>query len=204
MTERLHELAGFDQPVERDALYQLAAVVPADQAVVELGTFKGKGTCFLAAGARAGLGAHVWTVDPHDLPGERTTTGSGARPRHPIDYTDPTIPVIAREQVASAGLSDRVTFIQGFSTDVGEAWGGPRVGLLFVDGDHREGAVRRDFAAWEPHLAPDAVIAWDDHRVGFPGVMAVVDRLAHEKALLTEPVLVGSLAVTRYRSRVGR
>lgn len=197
MTEGLlHELEGFDQPVERDALLRLAAHVPADQAIVELGTFKGKGTCFLAWGARSGLGAHVWTVDPWDLPGERSTTGAGPRPRHPLDYTDPSIPRVAMAQVEAAGLTDGVTFIQGFSSQVGRTWQGPPVGLLFVDGDHREGAVRRDFAAWEPHLARNAVIAWDDHRVGFPGVMAVVDRLAHEKGLITEPIMFGSLAVT--------
>lgn len=192
----LHELQGFDQPVERDALRVLARSVPKDRAIVELGTYKGKGTCFLAAGARDGLGAHVWTVDPWDLPGERTTTGSGPKGEHPLDYTDPSIPAIARAQVAKAGLIDQVTFIQGFSDEIGMGWRGPKVGLLFVDGDHRENHVRRDFAAWEPHLARDAVIAWDDHRAAFPGVLKVVDRLAHQKGIISEPILIGSLAVT--------
>jgi predicted O-methyltransferase YrrM len=195
--EWLHELAGFDQPVERDELYRLAGKVPANLAIVELGTYQGKGTCFLAAGARAGKGAFVWTVDPWDLPGERSTTGAGPRPENPIDYTDPAHRETAVRQVVNAGLSGQVTFVQDFSSHAGRIWSGPPVGLLFIDGDHREPAVRRDFAAWEPHLAPGAVIAWDDHRVGFPGVMSVVDQLAHDKGLITAPELVGSLAVTR-------
>jgi hypothetical protein len=33
---------------------------------------------------------------------------------------------------------------------------------LFIDGDHRYEAVRADFAAWQPHLAPGAIVAFDD------------------------------------------
>ena len=36
------------------------------------------------------------------------------------------------------------------------------MGLLFIDGDHTEEGVTRDYDCWRPHLRADAVIAFDD------------------------------------------
>jgi hypothetical protein len=36
------------------------------------------------------------------------------------------------------------------------------VGLLWIDGDHRYEAVRRDFEGWRPHLLPGAAVVLDD------------------------------------------
>lgn len=192
--------AALSPPETYQVLYDLAYLVPGDQAVVELGTYYGASALALAQGARDGAGARVYTIDPHDLPGYRTTTGAGPRPRRPLDYTDPAIRIRAAEAIQAAGLDGGVTMIRGFSDLVGHGWGGGPVGLLYVDGDHREGSVRRDFAAWEPHLAPGALVCFDDHRDAFPGVMTVVSHLV-DKQLLEEPVMVGSLAVTRRRKR---
>ena len=73
----LAKLDGFSPAQTYQVLYDLALNVPAEQAIVELGTFHAKGAVYLAEGAAHGGGAHVWTVDPHDLPGYRTTTGNG-------------------------------------------------------------------------------------------------------------------------------
>lgn len=172
-------------------LYELASMVPEDEAIVELGTYRGASACWLGAGARDGLGAHVWTVDPHDLPGYRTTTGRGSGG---LDFTDPAIRKDAIRQIRECGLWDRVTMIQGFSHEVGASWSGPKVGLLFIDGDHRQHAVRKDFASWERHLSGDAVIAFDDYSESHPGVPAVVDALV-AKGIISEPVVFDRLAV---------
>src|SRR5690606_15270126 len=47
-------------------LREYAAKVPADQAIVELGAFKGRTTGWLALGASEGNGAVVHSVDPWD------------------------------------------------------------------------------------------------------------------------------------------
>lgn len=179
------------------ALYDLAYGTAAEHAIVELGTFYGASAIALGQGARDGSGARVWSVDPHDLPGYRTTTGvgtvsSGKR----VDYTDPRIRESAERAIERAGLAEQVTLVQGFSEDVGLSWSGPGVGLLYIDGDHRQGAVRRDYAAWERRLIPEAMVVFDDYRAQFPGVIAVVAQLV-EKGLLEEPYVVGSLAITR-------
>lgn len=185
---------GLSEPNNYATLRKLAAGVPATQTIVEIGTYKGASAIALADGARSGFGAHVVTIDPHDLPGFRTTTGRG-KAKNVIDFTDPAIRLEAERAIMAAGHGEHITMVRAFSTDAAEYYDGPPVGMLHIDGDHREGAVRRDYAAWEPHLAPHAVVAFDDYRNDwFPGVVNVVTKLV-DKGLLTDPVMYGRLAV---------
>lgn len=191
-SKRLSQLETLSPVDSMHTLYQLAAAVPADEAIVELGTYKGASACWLAAGAQAGHGAHVWTIDPHDLPGYRTTTGRG---KGGLDFTDPTIREKAQQQIAKCGLQDHVTMVRGFSVEEAKKWQGPKVGLLFIDGDHRQHAARKDFRSWQPHLSWDAVICFDDYAPSHPGVSAAVAGLVN-RYILYEPNVRGRLAIT--------
>lgn len=173
-------------------LYHLAAAVPPNEAIVELGTYKGASACWLAAGAQAGLGAHVWTIDPHDLPGFRTTTGRG---KGGLDFTQTAIREQAGKQIEKCGLTEHVTMVRGFSVEEAKEWQGPKVGLLFIDGDHRQHAARKDFRSWQPHLSWDAVICFDDYAPSHPGVPAAVAGLV-SRHILYEPNVRGRLAIT--------
>src|SRR5690606_13981877 len=113
------------------ALANYAGKVKPDQVIVEIGTFRGKSACFLAHGSRA-QGNRVYTIDPHDMPGNRRPTGLVNSGR---DYTEPSIPEEAKRAIELSGYGDRVTMIQGFSIDVAELeWSRnpyPPIGLLF-------------------------------------------------------------------------
>lgn len=177
------DLAGLLNPGIGEALYDLARDVPADHAIVEIGSFRGKSTAFLAAGSRDGHGAHVHAVDPWDLDGN---------PYGKHGYSAPEVRTDFERQLRACRLWSRVTPHRGFSTDVARDWTKP-VGLLFIDGDHSEAAVRADFEAWSPHLAPGAVVAFDDYATPRnPGVKSVVDSLPGRLM-----VLAGHLAVIR-------
>ena len=190
--EHLYRLRTLSPIVSLETLYRLAALVPSDEAIVELGTFRGASAVWMAAGARAGLGAHVWTIDPHDLPGHRTTTG---RSPGTIRYEDPAIRQDAERQIAESGFGDGVTMIRGFSVEEAGRWTGPKVGLLFIDGDHREHAARKDFRSWQPHLSPYAAVCFDDYADSHPGVPAAVEKLV-ERHVLLPPITYGRIAVT--------
>lgn len=181
---RLADLAGLIAEDVGRALHDLAAQVDPDHAIVELGSFKGKSTCYLAAGAKAGRGARVWAVDAWDLPGN--VTGR-------FGFADPATRAEFDRQIRAARVASRVTPLQGFTTDVAARWDGPKVGLLFIDGDHAEASVVADYEAWRPHLADDAVVVFDDYRSPRnPGVAAAIDRLG-----LQVEEAAGWLAVAR-------
>jgi len=134
-------------------LRDLAARVPADQAIVELGAFAGRSTGWLLLGAQDGHGAHVTTVDPWE--------------RYAGDYYDYPEYLAARRRfeawMARIGATpDRHTVVQDVAHQVAEAWQGPQVGLLWHDAEHSADAVARDLAAWQAHIAPGGVVVLHD------------------------------------------
>lgn len=190
MTSTLADLARLDgliTPQVGEVLYQLARAVPVELAIVELGSYKGASTAYLAAGSRDGLGAHVYAVDAwaHDVTAPRWS------------------PVASRAefdtQLRSVGLREYVTAIQARTTNAALSYDGLPIGLLFVDADHSEPGVLADVRAWRRHLADGATVILDDYRTDRnPGVERALTQLLHE-ATLAELVDVraGRLAVCR-------
>lgn len=187
----LSELEGLIPTEVGEALYEHASRVDPDFAIVEVGSYKGKSTCYLGAGARAGRGAHVWAVEPWDLPGNVTGRFGFAQ--------EATKKAFFR-QVKEMGLEDQITAIQAFGVDAASDWDGPRVGLLYIDGDHAAPSVRADFEAWRKHLAPAATVVFDDlDTKRNPGVRRVIDDL-RRRGILRCTKQAGRLGVGTYRS----
>lgn len=184
----LAELEGLIPEDVGAVLAFYAAKVPRDQAIVEVGSYKGKSTCYLATGARDGDGAHVWAVDAWDTDGN--VTGR-------FGFAEPTTREAFERQVRSMRLWSRITPLRGFSVDVAATWEGPKIGLLYIDADHQAHNVRADFRSWEPHLQPGAIVIFDDvDTKRNPGVRVVVDELADVIGCHVE---AGRLAVGTYR-----
>lgn len=55
------------------------------------------------------------------------------------------------------------------SQDVGRAWDGPAVDLVFIDGDHSPEGCREDWDMWHPHVRSGGSVAFHDARLGLPG-----------------------------------
>lgn len=178
------------EQVAMDHLADLAGKVPADQAVVEIGTHHAANLANMAHGAKAGEGAKCYGIDPY---------GSGdiyrGRPHMLKRYTSADLD-IAREHLREAKVVKQTSIIIGTSTEAATGWTGPKVGLLVIDAEHRKPNVLSDFRAWQPHLEPGAVIAFDDYEQRFHGVIEAVTELVGE-GVISAPDLVGSrLAVS--------
>lgn len=176
-----------------DKLTALATGIPPDQAIVEIGVYKARTLLYLAYGAEAGKGAHVWGIDPWDLPGER--------PPRRLKFTDSDTKWTAVNNVVDSGLKHRVDLLIGFSQTIARTWvsynAGP-VGLLHIDGDHSYTAARGDFREWKRHLADDAFVVWDDYgNPRCPDVLRVVDDLEEDGQLRVVDVIDDWSAVTR-------
>lgn len=71
----------------------------------------------------------------------------------------------ARRAVQSVGAA-QIRWIEAFSQDAVRDWSLP-IDFLLIDGDHREGAVERDWLEWSPFVKQDGVVAFHDARL-FP------------------------------------
>lgn len=186
----LEGLVGLIPVALGEKLRGLAKAVQRKHAIVEIGSFKGMSTCYLAAGAIEGHGAMVYAIDPWDLPGN-------VYGKH--GFTDPAVREAFTAQLQASGVARQVVPIRDFGAAAGNDWKGPKVGLLYIDGDHDYSSVRDDFSAWRPHLATGAVVAFDDYGTRRnPGVQRAVDQLRQAGVLADFSLEAGQLAVTRY------
>jgi predicted O-methyltransferase YrrM len=167
--KNLSDLSGLIPHDEGMELLRLAQTIPSQNAIVEIGSYKGKSTCYLAAGRyMSGMaGGLVYAVDPWDLPGN---------PYGKHGFSAPEVRTIFKRQVESLGFDEIVRPIRGFSVDVAAEWLNGPIGMLFIDGDHSEAAVRADLNAWLPYVVNGGIVAFDDFDTPRnPGVRKVVD-----------------------------
>jgi predicted O-methyltransferase YrrM len=127
--------------------------------VVELGSYLGNSTIYLAMGA-----AEVHAIDPHsaDSMAQVGVPAPGDTPNasrtHNGDVADAFLANLER-----FGVRNRVVYHRAPSTEVAATWSGQPVRLLFIDGLHTYSAVRADYLAWQRHLAPRHVVLFDDY-----------------------------------------
>ena len=152
---------GFMPDDEGLALHETAAGYARLGPVVEIGTYCGKSTIYLAAAART-EGQFVITVDHH----------RGSEENQPgWEYHDPSLVDPAtgrldtlphfRATLAGLGLDGDVIAIVGRSVDVARLWRAP-LGMLFIDGGHTEAAAQADYEGWAPHVSPGGALAIHD------------------------------------------
>jgi hypothetical protein len=150
--EHLRDVAsirGWLAPDAAELLYELARDV-AGGCIVEVGSYRGRSTVALAHGSAAGGGAPVYAVEPHE-----PFVGARGGVFGPQDRA-----AFFRNMVRT-GAYRHVRLLNVSSEVVVPGWAQP-VALLWLDGDHTYEGVSRDFAAWEPHLTPDADVVLDD------------------------------------------
>jgi predicted O-methyltransferase YrrM len=152
---------GFMPAAEGLALHETAARYASVGPILEVGTYCGKSTIYLAAAARA-AGQFVITVDHH----RGSEENQPGWEYHDPELVDPrvgrldTLPHF-RATLAATGLEDSVIAIVGRSADVARLWGA-RLGMLFIDGGHTDAAAAADYQGWAPHLARGGALAIHD------------------------------------------
>lgn len=152
---------GFMPGPEGLALFGAAARYAGRGPVLEVGTYCGKSTIYLAAAARA-AGQPVITVDHHHGSEENQPGWE----YHDTTLVDPrtgrldTLPH-ARATLAAAGVEDDVIVVVGRSAEVARLWRTP-LGMLFIDGGHTDAAATTDYESWAPWIAPGGLLAIHD------------------------------------------
>jgi hypothetical protein len=146
LRHRVFGVLGLRKPIvqltvsEQDSLTRWAA---GRKHAVELGVAEG-GSAHLIASVLHPSGT-LWLVDPF-FPGALRVVGL-----HEL---------IARRLLRASRPTTR--FLKMLSWHAPTQVALPPIDFLFVDADHTEDAVRRDWHAWSPLLAADAVVVFHD------------------------------------------
>ena len=169
-----------------DELARLAAATSTDHAIVEIGVFRGGSLRTMAESTTAPVyGIDAWGMD--DLyQGDSGESGG----KYDGDQDMET----ARKLTEHL---DNVTLVRDYSSCAAANYDGPPIGTLYIDAEHTYEAALADYRAWKQHLAPNAVVAFDDYTETFPGVKRAVDEIVATDNLAALKVHGGRLAVTR-------
>lgn len=165
--DTVYNIYGFLSPSEMELLYRLAAEVPTDGAILEIGSFQGKSTVCLGLGAQQS-GAWVWAVDPHDEMQVNAETRYGMHNHAAL-----------LKNLVEFGVAERVRVVALPSGIVQRAWF-PVIHLLWIDGSHHYEDVRLDLQ-WSESVAPGGVIALHDASGHHVGVSRALEELLDQQ-----------------------
>lgn len=154
--ESIHQMVssvpGWLERDEGETLYRLARFKAPVPTIVELGSWKGKSTCWLASAVKdRGRGivhaVDLWNWKP-----------SGKPLDDPDEVFDEFIGTLRKFE-----LETHVVPIRMKTVDASRKWRRRSpIGLLFIDASHRYAAVREDFEYWSPMVATGGYIAFHD------------------------------------------
>ena len=149
---------GWLDPKAGAVLYQLARVAAPTPSVVELGSWKGRSTAWLAHGLRDRGGGRVVAVD--------TWAGTQNEPDHAQQLAGYAPDQLYREfldAIRRQGLETMVEPWRMSTLEAARRWDrGVSIGLLHIDADHAYDAVRADFEHWAPFVVRGGLVVFDD------------------------------------------
>jgi predicted O-methyltransferase YrrM len=139
--------------------------------VVEIGVFEGSSALVLCEVLDPGAELHL--VDPFGRQPSALREGAAA-----TEWATRRVVERAAKRTSGPALHWHVDF----SANVAERWVLP-LDLVFIDGDHSEIGVTKDWDQWHPFVVEGGTVLFHDARAsqpdgtGLPGPTAVVDRL---------------------------
>lgn len=161
-----------------DSAFLLYGLVKAakPKTVVEIGSARGRSTCFIGMALKENGSGTLYAIDPH----ARTNWND----EDSVDTYE-----IINDNLKRCGVEDYVCVLRSFSTEVAREWD-KSIDLLFIDGDHSYEGVKRDWELFSPFVREFGFTIfhdtlWDlepDPRYARPdmGVPRFVDELRQE------------------------
>lgn len=181
---------GFLHDAEGQLLYKLAKQCTGKGVIVEIGSWKGKSTIWLAKGSLAGKKVKIYAIDPH--------TGSK---EHRIKINKLNTFTEFKQNIKKANVEKIVNPIVKTSEKALENFNKP-IELLFIDGDHSYKMVKKDFKMWSPKLIDKGIIAFHD-TTNWPGPKKVVSEFIFNSKYFINVNFVRSISyATKVRKNV--
>ena len=140
------EVEGYTSLKEGLFLYSLASTLKKSSVVMEIGSWKGRSTIWLASGLKDGSGSgHVFAVD-HGVGDSEAGLQQTAE--------------VFSANIKKNNVAEMITTIFKKSEEAIQDWSEP-IDILFIDGAHDYESVRRDFL-WEKYLVDGGWLVMHD------------------------------------------
>ena len=143
------DVPGWLTDAEGELLFNLAKSCSGKGVIVEIGSWKGKSTIWMARGSQAGRGVKIYAIDPHE-----------GTPGHMRQGEPSTIDEF-KKNISQAGVADLVVPLITTSKTAALGFANP-VEMIFIDGDHEYESVKLDFELWFTKVIVDGLMAFHD------------------------------------------
>lgn len=152
-------LSGLVSEDEGRMLAELAEMVDPPNVIVEIGSYTGKSTCFLAEAATE----LVYAIDLWDLhlSGEKK---KGRRNKHKYDIKFNSVQAWTTFMQRTATFNNVIP-VKAPSLSIANVWARP-IGLLFIDGAHDYWSVSSDYLGFESFIRRGGWLAMHDATPG--------------------------------------
>jgi predicted O-methyltransferase YrrM len=152
-------------------LYALCFAQEAKGDVVEIGSWQGYSTSFLARAVKDSGNGKLYAID-------HFKGNVGKESRYVVGKKDLSdLQSLFEVNMQRLGVKDSVELLAMPNEEAAQVVSSKKVRFLFIDGDHTREGVERDIALFFPLLVPGAIVVFDDFTGAFPGVVDAVDEL---------------------------
>lgn len=171
--ERLSNIAlsipGMISPRSGQILYTLCVFQEIAGDVVEIGSWQGRSTSFLARAVKDSGNGKFHAIDHFKGNLGKESTYVVGSP----DLSDLKQNFLAN--IERVGLAHDVRLLDMPNTQASHQILDGTVRFLFIDGDHTYEGVRKDLELFVPKLCANAIVVFDDFSDNFPGLLTAVD-----------------------------
>lgn len=152
-------------------LYSLCYMQQLAGDVVEVGSWQGYSTSFLASAVRDSNNGTLYAIDHF-----RGNVGKEDRYRvGSEDLSD--LRANFERNMERLGLREQIVLLDMPNDAAVQRLPERNIRFLFVDGDHTREGVAKDIRLFLPRLLPGAIVVFDDFAARFPGVAEATDEL---------------------------
>ena len=143
--------------------------------VIEIGSFQGRSTSYLAGAVKETMNGKIICID-HFMGNEGKESSYGLDTKTPLDLKNQFL-----KNIKWAGYDNIVNLINLPSHEAALKIKDKSVRFLFIDGDHSAAGVRKDLQLFEKKLLPGAIIVFDDYYEKYPGLLKSVNEFIKKK-----------------------
>lgn len=167
-------IPGMISPKSGQFLYALCYMQQLQGDVVEVGSWQGRSTSFLARAVQNSNNGRFFAIDHFK--------GNVGREHYYIVGNDDLSDLKNNflNNMEKLGLSDVVNLLNMPNDQAVKTLQDVQIRFLFIDGDHTKSGVKKDIDLFFPKLLDGAIIVFDDFTKSFPGLIEAVDELMIE------------------------
>lgn len=166
-------IPGMITPDSGKYLYALCYMQELKGDVVEIGSWQGRSTIFLASAVNESKNGRFYAIDHFG-------GNVGKEEHYVVNGSLNGLKESFEENISRFKLSKVVNLLNMPNTDAFEIIKNNTIRFLFIDGDHTKSGVKKDIELFFPRLVKGSIIVFDDYFNGFPGLIEAANDVINE------------------------